>query len=204
MKKLLFIFAVILFAVSVFGEDLVYIPTAVSCDGVKASFDYDTKDHNNIFNLRGGYNGYEISFVNYNNDSDSGKFIPSSKSIINGQWQILPEVGMVPAVAVGVKDLTGKISKTPAFYAVVTKDFSDYIPFELISRCALTAGISHESLGVFGGIDVRAGIFYGTCESYKKDCNFSAGISLFDDMVRFGYKRFNKSNYIGGQVGITF
>ena len=204
MKKLsLLLFFLILTSI-VYAKDLVYIPTAVSTDGVSASFDYDCKDKNHIFNLVGGYNGFEVSFTNYNNEFDADKFMPQSKSLVSGQWQIIPELGPVPAVAVGVKDLCSKLNKTPAFYAVATKDISDYITWDLLEKLSLTAGVSHQSLGIFGGVDAQVGIFYGTFEAYKKDCNVSCGVTFLDDMIRVGYKRFNKNNYIGAKVSVTF
>lgn len=204
MKKTFIIIILFLCISSLYAKSLVYIPTAVSCDGVEASFAYDTKDKNNMFNLQGGLNGYEISLTNYNNKFDADKFLPTSKTIINAQWQIMPDVNMIPAIAVGAKDITNKINKTPAFYAVATKNFSDYIPFPLLEKLAVTAGVSHQSIGVFGGLDVQLGFVYATAESYKKGTNFSAGLTFFDDKIKIGWQRFNKNNYITANAGITF
>lgn len=204
MKKILLVILMITSITSVFAKSLVYIPTAVSCDGIEASFAYDTKDKNNMFNLQGGLNGYEISLTNYSNKFDADKFMPTSKTIINAQWQIMPDVNMIPAIAVGAKDLTSKINKTPAFYAVATKNFSDFIPFPLLEKLSVTAGVSHQSIGVFGGLDVKLGFVYATAETYKNGTNFSAGLTFFDDKVKIGWQRFNKNNYITVNAGITF
>ena len=204
MKRIYLLIVFILLASSLFAKDLVYIPTAGSVDGVSVSFDYDYKDKNNIFQAEAGFNGFEISFTNYNNEFDDDKFLPSSKSVLGAQWQFLPDFGVIPSVAVGVKDITCKIDKNPAFYAVVTKDVAEFIPVEWINKLEVTCGASYNSLGIFGGLDIRMGFIYGSVEAYRKDYNMACGLTFLDDRLRIGYKRFNKSNYIGIEGGLTF
>ena len=155
MKKLLLIIVIISVSVScIYAKDLVYIPTAVSANGINCSFDYDFHNKNHIFNMAGGMNGIEVSFTNYNNKFDIDKFMDASKSIINAQWQIFPDIALVPAVAVGAKDINVRLNKIPAFYVVATKDFADYIPLELLNKLSITVGVSCESLGFFGGAEI--------------------------------------------------
>ncbi len=204
MKKILFLFILIFLTSFLYAKDLVYIPTANSVDGVSLSYDFDYNEHNHIFNVLGGFNGFEVSFTNYNNEFDKDKFIPSSKSILDAQWQFLPDFGAIPSIAVGVKDITCKLDKNPTFYAVATKDFSGYIPLEFINKLELSCGASYNSLGIFGGLNVQLGFIYGTVEKYKEDYNMSCGLSFLDDTIRVGYKRFNKSDYVGLDCSFGF
>ena len=204
MKKFFFLIILLFLTGSLYAKDLVYIPTANSVDGVSMSYDFDYNEHNHIFGVEGGFNGFEVSFTNYNNESDEDKFIPGNKSVLDAQWQFLPDFGQIPSVAVGVKDITCKLDKNPTFYAVATKDFAGYIPLELINKLELTFGASYNSLGVFGGINLQVGFVYGTFEAYKEDYNVSCGLSFLDDAIRLGYKRFNKSDYVGIECDFSF
>lgn len=204
MKKIIFVIFAVLTASVLFGKDLVYIPTAVSCDGIGASYSYGVQQKNSVLKLEGGINGFEVSLSHYKNANEKFNFMDRNKVVLSGQWQILPEVGFVPAVAVGVKDLGCTISRKPSFYGVATKDFADFIPGEFVDRLALTLGVSNDSLGFFGGVEGRISCFYGTFEAYREECSYSAGLSVFDDVIRIGYKRFNKNDYITANAGITF
>lgn len=97
----------------------------------------------------------------------------------NIEYPLLPDLGAAPAVAVGVRDMTGTGIEHGGFYGVVTHSFPlpDHI-YKLVRSFKLSGGIGSGSIGgPFVGAEARLGTDLGIhAELYRRRPN--VGLSL--------------------------
>jgi len=200
----LFLILILLLPCSIFALDTYYSPIAHSTDGISADV-YFGESGSNILKASSGLNGLEVNISQYNLPDDFGEFISGNVTTMGFQWQIIPEITPIPAIAIGVKDILAHVSKESSFYAVITKDISVIDPSYTLSKFQLSLGYGTNSLnGFFGSanIDIKDR-FYISAEAFNREFNWGCGIKIMD-FIKAGYMNFDKHSYIGASASFSF
>jgi len=99
----------------------------------------------------------------------------------NIEYPILPDFGVAPAIAVGVRDLTGTGIEHGGLYAVVTHSFplSERV-YKLVRSFKASGGIGTGSIGgPFVGFEARLGTDVGVhAELYRRRPNIGVSLRL--------------------------
>ena len=202
--KNLFLLLILLLPCTTFALDTYYSPIAHSTDGISADI-YFGESGSSVLKASAGLNGFEINASQYNTSADFNRFISGNTTTMGFQWQIIPEITPIPAIAIGVKDIFAQINENPSFYTVITKDISVIDPSYTFSKIQLSLGYGTNSLnGFFGSanIDIKDR-FYISAEAFNREFNWGCGVKIMD-FIKAGYMNFDKHSYIGASASFSF
>lgn len=181
MKKLLVALCFIVGSLAIAGGPSLYgysgLVTAPTADAVKlagaSGIISTTKDMNTIAGSVGVFTNWELSGASLSNKE--------RKTLINGKILLLPESIALPAIAVGVIDITDEVGSS--LYAVASKTLS--IATVPAKAAGLSIGAPRVSAGMADG-KVIDGLFLGLALPLSRDSEIMA--ELVNKKVNFALK----------------
>lgn len=204
MKHILLILTLLLsLTCSVFALDTYYTPIAHSADGIHADV-YFGESGSSILKASAGMGGLEISAAQYNVPNDFDNTVKQDSTVVGFEWQMIPEIQVVPAVAIGIKDILAHLDSSPTFYAVVTKDLRMIDPSGTFSKLQFSFGYGSETLnGFFGSLNADISRFYVSGEFFNGKFNWGGGVKI-TDFIKVGYMNFDERSYVGASANFAF
>lgn len=151
-----------------------------------------SKDQGNFFSFSSGLQQLELSYTHAEYADDR------TEEIIGGQWNVLPETFITPAICVGVRDIGAQTKEGTGLYAAMTK----HIPIQNYTRYvddfSLTVGVGAKAMnGFFCGAEIKLPLYLVGQLEYDGDNWNSALCWQPVDTFRLKYYKIGYEPYYG-------
>lgn len=193
--KILLTLSVLLLTCNTWADSIIFVPrgTTLTTKQFRGQVMFSgSGDDGNFFSFSLGLKQLEMGYTHaeYANDR--------TEELISGQWNVLPETFITPAIGIGVKDVASESKEGIGFYGSMTK----HIPIEhfsnIIDDFSVTVGMGAKSInGFFFGAEAKLPLYFVGQLEFDGDNWNSALCWQPADAFRLKYYKTGSKKYYG-------
>jgi len=195
--RILLLVVITLLACGAWADNIITVPrgTTLTNGQFRGQFMFSQSGNNgNFFSMSVGLKQLELNYTHAEYADDR------KEELVSGQWNVLPETFITPAIGVGVRDVGSQSKEGMGVYGALTK----HIPIENYTRYiddfSVTFGLGAKSIhGFFCGAEMKLPLYFVGQLEFDGDYWNSALCWQPVEAFRFKIFRVGYKHYFGAE-----